>query len=230
MQQISGALRQGTTAAEVPFLVRFLGKLVLEVLPAAMASVIGAFLFAYYQFGQAAVLPPPEPAAAAVPASAAMVQLVRQEHAMIRDFIVAQQAAAKSRAEAADAADAEAAAEAKLAAAASQRGAALAAAKPPAQRGKPIVVASEAPSGTSTATAELPPVVIAGAQPNASQPPAAPQPAHASLVRRTLAVPRRVVAMTLHAVMAIGGIPSWIGRRVGAGQLDSEARSDSTAS
>lgn len=229
MQQ-SVALRQQVATAKVPLPVRFLGKLVLEVMPAAMASVIGAFLFANYQFGHAAVSPMPAPAAAA-PASVEMVQLVREEHAMIRDFIVAQQAAAKSRDEAADAADAEAAAAAKLASAAAQRAAAMAAAKLPAPRSKPIVVASAAaPSGSSTATAELPAVVVAGAQPNASVPLTAPQPANASLVSRTLAVPRHVVAMTLHAVMAIGGIPSWIGRRVGAGQLDSDAPSASTAS
>ena len=52
----------------------FFGKLVLEVLPAALASVIGAFLFAHYQFGRPAVSEPAAPATAAVPASAQMVQ------------------------------------------------------------------------------------------------------------------------------------------------------------
>jgi len=37
-----------------PFLARFLGKVMLDVLPAALASVIGGFLFTQYQFGHAA--------------------------------------------------------------------------------------------------------------------------------------------------------------------------------
>jgi hypothetical protein len=39
-----------------------------------------------------------------------------------------------------------------------------------------------------------------------------------------------VVSVTLRAVMAIGGIPSWIGHRVGAADLDSEAVPAGTAS
>ena len=75
---------------------RFLGKLVVDVLPAALRSVIGGFLFAQYQFSHATA---PHPATEqAVPASAEMMQLVRDEHAVIIDYLKAQMAAEKSRA------------------------------------------------------------------------------------------------------------------------------------
>lgn len=232
MQQSAIMLRQGLRPGNVPLLVRFVGKLVLEVLPAALTSVIGAFLFAHYQFGRPAVSEPAAPATAAVPASAQMVQLVREEHAMICNFLMAQQAAEKNRAAAADAAEAGAAADAKLAAAAVQRAAAATAeAKTDAPRGKPTAIAAAAPVSPAPAGAALPPIVVAGVAQNAAIAPAeAPAPVHASLVDRTLAVKNHVVAATLHAVMAIGGIPSWIGHRFGADNLDSSEPPSSAAS
>ncbi len=89
----------------VPILARFLGKFVLDIMPAALASVIGGFLFTQYQFGHT---PAQHPAAEAVaPASAEMLALVRDEHAMIVDYLKSQMAAEKSR-EAAQTRDAEA--------------------------------------------------------------------------------------------------------------------------
>jgi hypothetical protein len=227
---------------EVPAQVRFLGKFVLEVLPAALASVIGAFLFAHYQFSEPDVSPSASAAATeAVPASAAMMQLVRQEHAMIRDFLLAEQAAEEKRVAAADAADANAVADAQIAAAARQ--ALLAeiiekpvaeiaekpvAEKPVAKRAKGAVLANAATGHGSVPTAQLPPVVIAAAQQDPALTPAPPPP-RASFVSRTLAVPGHVMAATLHAVVSIGGIPSWIGHHVGAGELDSDAPPPGTA-
>ncbi len=218
---------------EVPALVRFLGKFVLEVLPAALASVIGAFLFAHYQFGEPAVSGPAgQPAAEAAPASAAMMQLVRQEHAMVRDFLLAEQAAEEKRIAAADAADANAVADAQIAAAARQallaeiaeKPVAEISEKPAAKRSKGSVVASAASAGHSVPAAQLPPVVVAATQQDPASMPAPPPPApQASFVSRTLAVPGHVMAATLHGVMAIGGIPSWIGHHVGATELDSDA-------
>jgi hypothetical protein len=204
---------------EVPLLVRFVGKLVLEVLPAALASVIGAFLFAHYQFDHtAASTPPAEPAMAATPASAQMMQLVREEHAMIRKFLVAQQAAELNQAIAANAADARAVAGAKLAAALPRHSTSLAAAKPAVTRG--VASAAVPDNGGATATA-LPTVLVAAVQPSpAVEATPAPPPSQPSLMARTLAVPGRVATVTLHAVMAIGGIPSWIGHRFG-GDLES---------
>lgn len=230
MRQSSGVLRREWPAAGVPLPVRVLGKLVLEVLPATLASVIGAFLFAYSQFGHAALPAAPEVPAQAAPASAEMVQLVREEHTLVRDFLRAQQQEAARRAQAADAADARAMADATLAAVAGQREATLVAATRPVPHTPLSVVAAAAPIGPSMATAQLPPLVIAGVQADSSVPPAEPQPANPSLLRRTLAVPGRAVAMTLRAVMGLGGIPSWIGRRVGADRLDGDAAIASAAS
>ncbi|MGB6535119.1 MAG: hypothetical protein WBF58_04070, partial [Xanthobacteraceae bacterium] len=71
-----------------------LGKVVLEVLPAALASVIGAFLFAHYQFERSAGAPAAAaPATVAAPASTKMLALVRDEHAMLRDYLIEQRAA-----------------------------------------------------------------------------------------------------------------------------------------
>jgi hypothetical protein len=229
---------------EVPALVRFLGKFVLEVLPAALASVIGAFLFAHYQFGTPEASTAASAAATeAVPASAAMMQLVRQEHAMIRDFLLAEQAAEEKRVAAADAADANAVADAQIAAAARQALLAEIVEKPVAQiAGKPVaekpvvkrnkgaVVANAATGRSSSApAAQLPSVVIAATQQDPAAMPASPPPPRPSFVSRTLALPGHAVAVTLHAVASIGGIPSWIGHHVGAGELDSDAPPAGTA-
>ena len=79
---------------------RFVGKFVLDIMPAALASVIGGFLFTQYHFGHSA----PKPVLEQVtPASAEMMALVRDEHAMIIDYLKTQMAAEKSRAAAEDA-------------------------------------------------------------------------------------------------------------------------------
>ena len=68
---------------EMPLLKRLLTKLVHDVLPAALASVIGGFLFTHLQLGRL-----PEPVAAQVaPASDEMMQLLRDEHGLIISFI-----------------------------------------------------------------------------------------------------------------------------------------------
>jgi hypothetical protein len=83
-----------------PLLTRFFGKFVLDILPAALASVIGGFLFTQFHFGHST----PKPVLEQVtPASAEMMALVRDEHAMIVDYLKTQMAAEKSRAAAEDA-------------------------------------------------------------------------------------------------------------------------------
>ncbi len=236
----------GMGSGQAPVLVRLGGKFVLEVLPAALASAIGAFLFAQYQFDRGA---PPAHAvtpAVAVPASAEMLQLVREEHAMIRDFLTAQRTAERNRAAAADAADAQAAsaqatADAKLTAAMPARTAPPSSAKPSSPRRRivlrplarlmappPRCLRSSLPERASaradarcqrppdaTALIVAPMRASATAQPGAGLWPPAPPPAQPSIVAETLAVPGHVVSVTLHAVMAIGGIPSWFGHRFG---------------
>jgi hypothetical protein len=98
----------------VPWLARILGKFVLDILPAALASVIGGFLFTQYHLGQMRM---PQPAAdQGAPASVEMVAMVRDEHALIMNYLKAQMAAEKSRDVADDAAAARAAADAQTAA------------------------------------------------------------------------------------------------------------------
>lgn len=225
MRQATLFLPRMVSRGEVPVVVRFLGKLVIEVLPAALASIIGAFLFAHYQFGQPAALGVAAARQTALPASAEMLQLVREEHAMVRDFVVAERTAEERRAEAADAADARAAADARLADAVIRPAAPQAADKPAPGRARPKVVAA-ATGLTSTATARLPTVLVASAAPAPAFPPepaplAAPAPV--SFVSRTLGASGHVLDATLHTVMAIGGIPSWIGHRVDAMDLDIHA-------
>lgn len=211
-----------------PFVLRLASKLVLEVLPASLASMIGAVLLAHYHFAQPAQLAGDTPVAA--PASPEMIRLVRDEHDLIRDVLIAQQAAQKSHYATADAQSAQAA-DARLAAAAAPRPATVAAAKSPVASAKapavsqlpaaPRVVLPAAPQGSPATLA------IAGLQDNAAP---ATAPAHGSLVATTLAMKDRVVGATLHAVMAIGGIPSWIGHRLGSDERDSGEQQFSAAS
>lgn len=239
-------------SGEAPLLVRLGGKLVLEILPAALASAIGAFLFAQYQFNRGTADAHAVTPAVAVPASAEMLQLVREEHAMIRDFLTAERAAEQNRAVAARAADA-------LADATSD--ADLAAAVPidadPASGGKAAARHRRTDVAVSgiRAAVPLPPITIAAARPapatahvmiasanantatpGAAQPtagvwpPPPPPPGHPSLVAETLAVPGHFVSATLHAVMAIGGIPSWFGHRFGNDEAGASAVPYSAAS
>jgi len=258
-------LAPGLASGEAPVLVRLGGKLVLEVLPAALASAIGAFLFAQYQFDRSAPVAHAITPAVAVPASAEMLQLVREEHALIRDFLTAQRTAEQNRILAANAADAQAnpTADAKLAAAAPQPAELPSAAKAVSRHDRTLVAVAVAAAGApQSAAAALPPIVIAGARPvrvatpglvAAAQPaatapvvaprgmgaparsdaslwPPAPPPAQPSIVAATLAVPGHVVSVTLHAVMAIGGLPSWIGHRFGDDDMNAVAQPSSSAS
>jgi hypothetical protein len=92
--------RKLATGRGVPILTRFVGKFILDIMPAALASVIGGFLFTQYHFGHSA----PKPVLEQVtPASAEMMALVREEHATIIDYLKAQMAAEKSRAAVEDA-------------------------------------------------------------------------------------------------------------------------------
>lgn len=212
-----------------PLLARFLGKFVLDIMPAAMASVIGGFLFTQYQFGHAALRPVAEQAA---PASAEMMALVRDEHAMIVDYLKAQMAAEKSRIAAEDAqerdADAKTAAvdarvadakpadakpaDAKAALEASARRIAVASARsgPPHAKAIPVAVADAAPHA---------PLVIAEAQLNTpSDDEAAPSRRMArdpnSLLGKTLDLKDHVVAATRHVVFMIGDMFASVGGRV----------------
>jgi hypothetical protein len=203
----------------LPLLVRFFGKLVLDILPAALASVIGGFLFTQYQFGHTAA---PRPATEqAAPASAEMMQLVRDEHAMIVNYLKTQMAAQKSRLAAEDEETAHAAAEAKAAMAAAAHRIVAAGTAP-----KAITPRSKTPVVATVSIPAHAPLVIARAEPNdAATAVEGPAPQPQTLLAKTLDIKDHVVDGALHVVSAIGSIPSWIasmGDRIGGTSTGSE--------
>jgi hypothetical protein len=246
MQPCETINRSAILPKATPLFARLLSKLVLEVLPASAASVIGAVLLAHYQFGHPALSAGGMAAVAPAPASPEMLQLVRDEHDLIRNFLLAQQTAQTGRYAKADAkADAVAdaktaapsaqdAADAELVAAALRRTADGVPARAPALHLKVAAVAS-APPAPAAAVAAAPavapapqqPIAVAGPQDSAA-PPAAPE--HHSLIATILSVKDHVVSAPLHAVKAIGGLPSWIGHRLDGDEPDSGEHMLSAAS
>ena len=114
--QISGSWRDWAPPrypahSEFPLLARFVGKFILDIMPAALASVIGGFLFTQYQLGRSA----PPPVEQISPASAEVLALVRDEHEAIVGYLKAQMTAEKKRLAAQDAETARAVADAKVA-------------------------------------------------------------------------------------------------------------------
>lgn len=208
---------------EVPWLARFFGKLVLDVLPAALASVIGGFLFTQYHFGHAA----PPRLVDVQPASPEMMAMVRDEHALIMNYLKAQMTAERRRNEAEDAATARAAAkaramaDAKLADAmfASQATAAQntavaisTAAKPAAARRKAPAVLAAVPHAPLTIAQAGPLPNETAAVPAASRPDALPA---NPLLAKTLDIKDHVVAATRHVVSVIGEMFASLGDSVG---------------
>ncbi len=180
-----------------PLLTRFLGKFMLDILPAALASAIGGFLFTQYQWGQA---PAPASERHAV-ASAEIIKLVRDEHALIVNFLNARLAAEKARL----------AVEEKA-----RRGASADMRDPPAAARHDYAVVKPSEAKTPPPTRPLfaaaaprlhAPMVIAQAQP-ASAPPA--EAGVDSPFLKTIGLKDHVIAATEHMVTAIGAIPSWI--------------------
>lgn len=222
--------RQHPARGEVPWLARFAGKVVLDIMPGALASVIGGFLFTQYHFGHAAATPPV--AEAAAPASAEMLKMVRDEHAQIMDYLRSQAATQQRQDALAQAEDQRAVADARIADAktadAKMADAKIADArmaqagvarrlvdaavepKPLAPRSGPLFVVAPAPAAApqlvvaQANTADMPPAPIGVAAPYTVAP--APR----SILARTLDIKDHVVHATLHAVSAIGSIPSWI--------------------
>src|ERR1700733_13227869 len=234
---VGGIMRTGDKRQEVrpavPFLARFAGKFVLDIMPTALASVIGGFLFPQYPFGHP---PVPHPALEQVtPASAEMMALVRDEHAMIVNYLKTQMAAEKSRVAVQDADLARAQEDSKVAdtkapaatqtvalldvktqaqpqpdgVATPRRGAAVAATKPIVWHSKPQI-AQAAP--TVPTPMPGPPIVIAQADPSQDAPPSdrlASDPD--SLLGKALDLKDHVVAGARHAVSAGGDMFASLG-------------------
>jgi hypothetical protein len=221
------AARHWAARPEFSLLARFAGKFVLDILPAALASVIGGFLFTQYQLGRAVA---PAPAAQMSPASAEVLALVRDEHEAIVSYLTSQMAAEKSRLAAQDAETALAVADAKAAQADEEREQALAAqntveaklaAAAPARHltiAAKVALPRAKPAAGSNLAAPLE-VAAAQADPNPQQTAAAPTERLAhdpdSLLAKTLDLKDHVVAATKQAVAALGDMFASVGERIG---------------
>ncbi len=186
---------------ETPLLKRLLTKLIHDVLPAALASLIGGFLFAHFQLGRW-----PEPVAAQVtPASDEMMQLLRDEHGLIVSFLQARLANEKKQLIADD-------------------GASRGTGEPQRGTGEPqqatvgsrpsivtlaAVKANPARSKSVGPSVTAPPLLIAQLQQGESSKSVVR--GEDSLLAKTIGIKDHVVAATHRVVSAIGGIPTWIG-------------------
>lgn len=222
--------------SQAPWLARLGGKIVLEVVPAALASVIGGFLFTQYHLGHAA------PQLVAVQqASPEMMAMVRDEHALMMDYLKAQVAAEQRRHAAEDAATARAEAQAHAADDAKLADA-LMASQAAKQASAPVVVAAKpAPSVHRKPLASLAPVPhapLAIAQANQPGPVVlaeAVEPGDRlagdpdSLLAKTLDLKDHVAAATRHVVSAIGDVFNSVGGSIG-GVMSSAGRPFNSAS
>jgi hypothetical protein len=173
---------------------RLASKLVLDILPATTASLVGGLLFAHYGLGRAT-----ESAAQVAPASAEMMQLLRDEHGLIISFLNGQLEREKTELASGDAlrhGNGEAAATANVPARNSATGI----------TGKPVVPRARV---TIAATASAP-LVIAQVQ-EAESPSAPPSPAPQAFIAKTIGLKDHVVSVTYRVVAALGEIPSWVG-------------------
>jgi hypothetical protein len=213
-------------------LARFVGKFILDIMPAALASVIGGFLFTQYQLGRSA----PPPVEQISPASAEVLALVRDEHEAIVGYLKAQMTAEKKRLAAQDAETARAVADAKVAqekAAQDNEAQERALAE---QNAVDIKLPAAAPARhlvSATSAKVVLPRVKPAAAPNPvaatqvamvqsdqnAQQNAAPADRLArdpdSLLAKTLDLKDHVVAVTKQAVSALGDMFASVGERIG---------------
>jgi hypothetical protein len=171
---------------------RLLSKLVLDILPAVTASLIGGLLFTHYGLGRV-----PEPAAQAAPASPEMMQLLRDEHGLMVAFLNAELARERTG---------------LTSEGAGHNGSSEAAtpARPPAQA--PVAAAAKpAPAHVRIEAAALAsaPLVIAQVQPADSVDGTSQIPQ--SLITKTVRLKDHVISVTHRVVAVLGSIPGWIG-------------------
>ena len=184
---------------------RLVDKIVKDALPAGLASILGGLLLTHFQIDRV-----PQPTTVKVTqASPEMMQLLRDEHGMIIDFVKEQVASEKSRGSA-DQSGQRGVTEASASPAVQAR------ATPPTQRPIPVVaLAAPKPvaprSKNQVVGASLPaPARAAQAQPADPVPQAART--DDSLLAKTIGIKDQVVSVTQRAVSAtIGVIPSWFG-------------------
>ena len=178
-------------------------KIVKDALPAGLASILGGLLLTHFQLDRV-----PQPTTVKVTqASPEMMQLLRDEHGLIIDFVKEQVASEKNRGGADQSAQ-------RAAAEASAPPAAEVAPSSPVQRPIPVVaLAAPKPaaprSKNQVVGASLP--ALAQAQPADPVPQAAAR-TDESLLTKTIGIKDQVVSVTQRAVSAtIGVIPSWFG-------------------
>ncbi len=183
---------------------RLVDKIVKDALPAGLASILGGLLLTHFQLDRV-----PQPTTVKVTqASPEMMQLLRDEHGLIIDFVKEQVASEKSRGSADQS---------------GQRGVTEASAPPavqvapsPVQRPIPVVaLAAPKPaaprSKNQVVGASLPAPALAQTQPADPVPQAAAR-TDDSLLAKTIGIKDQVVSVTQRAVSAtIGVIPSWFG-------------------
>jgi hypothetical protein len=184
---------------------RLFDKIVHDALPTALASILGGLLLTHFQIGQA----PQSTTVRVTPASPEMMQLLRDEHVAIVDYVKDQAASEKNRG---------------VAQPDPQPGLAEAAAPGPAQIARALPVARPTtviPVATPKSIVVRGKNSVAGAS-QLGQPvapaqsidvPAQPTArADDSLMAKTIGIKDRVISATQHAVSAtVGFIPSWFG-------------------
>ena len=196
----------------MPLLRRFFGKLVHDILPAALASLLGGFLITHFQLNRV-----PEPVTVPVArASPEMMQLLRDEHGLIVDFVKAQVASEKNANEKNASEKKQLVADESARVAAESQPTPGSAAAPAAPRPTMIVALTPAKPAVPRAKApvvgaSLPPLATAPAQQSESAPPPPVARNDDSLLAKTIGITDRVVAVSQRAVSAIGVIPSWFG-------------------
>jgi hypothetical protein len=197
--------REGRTGMRFKsVLKRLFNKIVQDALPAGLASILGGLLLTHFQFDRA-----PQPTTIKVAqASPEMMQLLRDEHGLIVDYVKEQVASEKNRGSGEQggqrgAAEASAVPAAQIAPPPAQRPTpvvALAAPKPAAPRSKNLVVGASLPP---PAPAQVPP---------AEPVPQAAARTDDSLLAKTIGIKDQVISVTHRAVSAtMGVIPSWFG-------------------
>ena len=181
---------------------RLFDKIVQDALPAGLASILGGLLLTHFQLDRA-----PQPTTVKVAqASPEMMQLLRDEHGLIVDYVKEQVASEKNRGSGEQG---------------GQRGVAEVSAAPPAQVAPPPaqrptpVVAMPAPKPAAPRSKNL--VVGASLPAPAPAQPAEPVPQAAAhtddlLLAKTIGIKDQLISVTHRAVSAtIGVIPSWFG-------------------
>jgi len=172
-------------------------KLLHDALPAALASIIGGVLFTHFHlgfpFGGSS-----ERAAQVTPASAEMMQLLRDEHGLVVSYVNAQRARDER---------AMAATEGTPTADRPQTKPAGASRLNSNPSGYVELAARAVAAHSKSASPTLAPLQIAQVRDETPKPEIRDE----SLLAKTAGIKDHVVAVTQRVVSAIGGIPSWIG-------------------